>query len=123
VQQGGNKMKKMSKYAVFKELNSPWQFIEAVSEKQAIYFAKKENDWEDAVPVVEGYHAIDIEGEEKVRTPQEQDKRKKLKVMYEELNKQYQSGRVPFYVITNILLSLVDDEKLDEYISMKGWNK
>jgi ribosome-associated toxin RatA of RatAB toxin-antitoxin module len=32
-------MKKMSKYAVFKELNSPWQFIEAVSEKQAIYFA------------------------------------------------------------------------------------
>ena len=74
-------MKKMSKYAVFKELNSPWQFIEAVSEKQAIYFAKKENDWEDAVPVVEGYHAIDIEGEEKVRTPQEQDTKQNSKQM------------------------------------------
>ena len=47
-------MKKEKLYVVYQILGSPWQLVSAVSEKQALYFAKKEKNWDEPVTKIEG---------------------------------------------------------------------
>ena len=60
-------MKKEKLYVVYQILGSPWQLVSAVSEKQALYFAKKEKNWDEPVTKIEGYevHCIGEEVEKK----------------------------------------------------------
>lgn len=61
-------MNKEQLYVVFKELNPPWQLVRAVSEKQAIYFAKQTDNWEDPALIVEDYSAHCIGDDNRFKT-------------------------------------------------------
>jgi hypothetical protein len=46
-----------------------------------------------------------------------------LELIHSELNAQYDNKTIADYALLGVLSTLVDDNRLKEYVSMRGWDK